>query len=100
MKMQININVFIEIFEPFKRKLMRDHPKQQVIIWSIRKFHKSLPAGFLTSLTWYDTVYMYMGIIANFRLSLMLSAGEYKTEWIPNSRSYHPSLDKNVIGRI
>lgn len=100
MKMLININVFIEIFEPFKWKLMRDHPKQQVIIWSIRKFHKSLPAGFLTSLTWYDTVYMYMGIIANFRLSLMLSAGEFKTEWIPNSRSYHPSLDKNVIGRI
>lgn len=100
MKMQININVFIEIFEPFERKLMRDHPKQQVIIWSIRKFHKSLPAGFLTSLTWYDTVYMYRGIIANFRLSVMLSAGEFKTEWIPNSRSYHPSLDKNVIGRI
>lgn len=85
MKMLININVFIEIFEPFKRKLMRDHPKQQVIIWSIRKFHKSLLAGFLTSLTWYDTVYMYMGIIANFHLSLMLSAGEFKTEWIPNS---------------
>lgn len=86
MKMLININVFIEIFEPFKRKLMRDHPKQQVIIWSIpvRKFHKSLP-GILTSLTWYDTVYMYMGIIANFRLSLMLSAGEFKTEWIPMS---------------
>lgn len=85
MKMLININVFIEIFEPFKRKLMRDHPKQQVIIWSIRKFHKSLPAGFLTSLTWYDTVYMYRGIIANFRLSVMLSAGEFKTEWIPMS---------------
>lgn len=50
MKMQININVFIEIFESFKRKLMRDHPKQQVIIRSIRKFHKSLP-GILTSLT-------------------------------------------------
>lgn len=86
MKMQININVFIEIFEPFKRKLMRDHPKQQVIIWSIpvRKNHKSLP-GILTSLTWYDTVYMYMEIIAHFRLSLMLSAGEFKTEWIPMS---------------
>lgn len=86
MKMQININVFIEIFEPFKRKLMRDHPKQQVIIWSIpvRKFHKSLP-GILTSLTWYDTVYTYRGIIAHFRLSLMLSAGEFKTEWIPMS---------------
>lgn len=86
MKMQININVFIEIFEPFKRKLMRDHPKQQVIIWSIpvRKFHKSLP-GILTSLTWYDTVYMYRGIIAHFRLSLMLSAGEFKTEWISMS---------------
>lgn len=86
MKMLININVFIEIFEPFKRKLMRDHPKQQVIIWSIpvRKFHKSLP-GILTSLTWYDTVYMYRGIIAHFRLSLMLSAGEFKTEWIPMS---------------
>lgn len=66
MKMQININVFIEIFEPFKWKLMRDHPKQQVITWSIRKFHKSLP-GILTSLTWYDTVYMYRGIIAHFR---------------------------------
>lgn len=84
MKMQINTNVFIEIFEPFKRKLMRDHPKQQVIIWSLHKFHKSLP-GILTSLTWYDTVYMHRGIIAHFRLSLMLSAGEFKTEWIPMS---------------